>query len=51
MPCATPVSSTREPPEYDGLDKYAKLLKQEDVEILAELVEKGKPHDDDEVPF
>jgi hypothetical protein len=20
MPCATPVSSTREPPEYDGLD-------------------------------
>lgn len=25
------------------LDKYAKLLKQEDAEALAELVEKGRP--------
>ena len=33
------------------LDKYAKVLKEEDVEILAALVEAGKPQDDEEPPF
>lgn len=33
------------------LDKYSKVLKQEDAETLAELVEKGEPKEDDEIPF
>ncbi|GAC1562865.1 MAG: hypothetical protein NVS2B5_27980 [Beijerinckiaceae bacterium] len=33
------------------LGKYAKVLKQEDVDALAELVEAGKPQEDGDIPF
>lgn len=33
------------------LDKYAKILKPEELETLKALVEKGKPEIDDDIPF